>query len=85
MNCLAFTLYNYGQLEEAERMQRGVLVLQKEVLGLRHPNTITIMSHLSVTLRDRGQLEEAERIEREVLVLRKEVTAVPEALPGDSA
>ncbi|PVF91423.1 hypothetical protein CPB86DRAFT_719448, partial [Serendipita vermifera] len=44
-----------------------------EILGPRHPDTITTMNNLAYTLRDRGQLKEAQEIYQEALVLRKNV------------
>ncbi|PVF91572.1 hypothetical protein CPB86DRAFT_719174 [Serendipita vermifera] len=54
-------------------MQREVLEVEKEILGPRHPDTVTTMHNLAFTLRDRGQLEEAEKMQREVLEVEKEI------------
>ncbi|KAG8825902.1 hypothetical protein FRC17_008465, partial [Serendipita sp. 399] len=73
MGNLALTLYNRGQLEEAEKLEREVLELSIELLGQKHPNTVTKMGNLASTLHCRGQLEEAEKLKREVLELRIEI------------
>ncbi|PVF91575.1 hypothetical protein CPB86DRAFT_878439 [Serendipita vermifera] len=70
---LGTALLECGQLEEAEKMERDVLEVQKEILGPRHPSTVTTMHNLASTLRQRGQLEEAEKMERDVLEVRKEI------------
>ncbi|CAG7850590.1 SubName: Full=Related to kinesin light chain {ECO:0000313/EMBL:CCA76682.1} [Serendipita indica DSM 11827] len=63
-NNLASTLHSRDQLEDAEKIRREVLALQLEILGARHPETISTMGNLAITLHPRGQLEEAERIMR---------------------
>ncbi|KAG8823119.1 hypothetical protein FRC17_009403 [Serendipita sp. 399] len=73
MGNLASTLYNRGQLEEAEKLDREVLELSIEILGPKHPDTVTAMGNLALTLHYRGQLEEAEKLDREVLELRIEI------------
>jgi hypothetical protein len=50
-----------------------VLALCKEVLGLKHPNTITAMANLAIIWRQQGRSNEAERLEVEALALCKEV------------
>jgi hypothetical protein len=50
-----------------------VLELQKEVLGEKHPDTITAMANLALTWRQQGRSNEAEQLQIEVLELRKEV------------
>ncbi|KAG9052480.1 hypothetical protein FS842_009789 [Serendipita sp. 407] len=70
---LAITLYDRGQLEEAETMWREVLALQTEILGPRHPHTVWVMNNLASTLYDGGQQEEAEPILREILALLTEI------------
>ncbi|PVF97304.1 hypothetical protein CPB86DRAFT_707261 [Serendipita vermifera] len=70
---VGMALWECGQLEEAEKIQREVLEVQKEIPGPHHPDTVCTMHNLASTLRGRGQLEEAEKMEREVLEVRKEV------------
>ena len=66
MNNLAITLRERGELAEAEAMGREVLAARREVLGARHPDTLTTMSNLASTLRARGKHDEAEAMFREV-------------------
>ncbi|PVF91068.1 hypothetical protein CPB86DRAFT_878704, partial [Serendipita vermifera] len=70
---LGSALRECGEWKEAEKIQREVLELQREILGSKHPDTIIAMNDLANTLSDRGQLEEAERIQRELLDLLNEV------------
>ncbi|KAI0875082.1 TPR-like protein [Hypoxylon argillaceum] len=62
-----------GKYGEAERLHRRVLRPQKEVLGKRHPITLSGMGNLSITLRYLGKYEEAEKMHRRVLRLRKKL------------
>ena len=43
---LAYTWRQQGRYDEAERFQAEVLELYKEVLGAKHPHTITGMANL---------------------------------------
>jgi hypothetical protein len=60
MNNLATTLHSHGRFEEAERMMWEVLAIAKEVLGLRHPNTIAYKRNVDNMhmVQNRVQLEE---------------------------
>ncbi|KAI9674021.1 MAG: hypothetical protein M1829_003864 [Trizodia sp. TS-e1964] len=62
-----------GQFNEAEKLEIEVLELRKEVLGTKHPKTITAMGNLASTWGQLGRLNEAEKLKLEVLELRKEV------------
>ncbi|PVF93981.1 protein prenylyltransferase [Serendipita vermifera] len=68
---LGSALHQCGEWKEAEKIQREVLELSREILGSQHRDTIRVMGNLALTLGYRGQLEEAEKIQREVLELRK--------------
>ncbi|PVF97371.1 TPR-like protein [Serendipita vermifera] len=70
---LGSALAECGEWREAEKIEREVLELSKEILGPLHPDTITAMNNLASTLHVRGQLEDAEHMKREVLELRKEI------------
>ncbi|PVF97368.1 TPR-like protein [Serendipita vermifera] len=70
---LGTALRECGEWKEAEKIEREVLELCKEVLGPRHPDVIHATHSLALTLGNRGQLEEAEKIEREVLELWKDI------------
>ena len=50
-----------------------VLRLRKEILGERHPNTITASNNLSLTYESQGRLNDAEALQAEVLNLRLDV------------
>ena len=50
-----------------------MLALRKEVLGPKHPSTLTSMGNLAMTYSRQGRSSEAEQLEVRVLALRKEV------------
>ena len=54
-------------------MHRQVLDLRTEVLGAKHPSTLTSMNNLALVLRSQGKYEEAEAMHRQVLDLQTEV------------
>ncbi|KAM0169104.1 hypothetical protein ACHAPF_010290 [Botrytis cinerea] len=65
--------WEQGHSEKAEQLDIEVLALRKEVLGEKHPDTITAMASLASTWWDQGHYEKAKQLEIEVLALRKEV------------
>ena len=69
----ATALDSNGEYAEAAAMQREVLAAEREVLGPRHPRTLTTMGNLASTLRELGKPAEAEAMEREVLAARREL------------
>ncbi|CCA75937.1 related to kinesin light chain [Serendipita indica DSM 11827] len=69
MGNLAGSLRDLGQLEEAEKIEREVLLCGWKSLDNGHPDTILAMNNLAGTLHKLGQLDEAEKLEREVLAL----------------
>ncbi|KAG8791635.1 hypothetical protein FRC16_000346 [Serendipita sp. 398] len=73
MGNLATIIYDLGQLEDAEKMEREVLALRREILGPRHPTTLLSMASLAITLKDNDQLEEAENMMQEVVTLQREI------------
>ncbi|KAF4634492.1 hypothetical protein G7Y89_g3617 [Cudoniella acicularis] len=70
---LAFTLSNQGKFGEAEALQRQVVELEKETLGLEHPNTLRSMQFLAGIFSQQGKLGEAEQLQRQVLQLREKI------------
>ena len=54
-------------------MDREVLEAQRDVLGPRHPDTLSTMHNLAITLKDQGRHADAEAMEREVLEARRDV------------
>ncbi|KAM0139051.1 hypothetical protein ACHAP3_003319 [Botrytis cinerea] len=65
--------WEQGHSEKAEQLEIEVLALRKEVLGEKHPDTITAMENLASTWWQQGHYEKAEQLEIEVLALQKEV------------
>ena len=65
--------WEQGRSDEAEELEVQVLELRKEVIGEKHPDTITAMANLASTWWQQGRSEEAEQLEVQVLELRKEV------------
>ncbi|CZR68366.1 uncharacterized protein PAC_18265 [Phialocephala subalpina] len=65
--------WEQGRSDEAEKLEVEVLDLRKEVLGPKHPDTITAIANLASTWRKQGRSGEAEKLEIEVLDLQKEV------------
>ncbi|KAL4781045.1 hypothetical protein BJX76DRAFT_360274 [Aspergillus varians] len=62
-----------GQRKEAGELGMQVLETHKQVLGLKHPDTLTIMDNLASTYRDQGRWKEAEHLEMQVMETRKKV------------
>ena len=52
-----------GKYDEAEKMQREVLAVQKRVLGAEHPATLTTAGNLVNLLLSQGKYDEAEKME----------------------
>ncbi|CCA76778.1 hypothetical protein PIIN_10765, partial [Serendipita indica DSM 11827] len=65
MGELADLLWKDGQFDKAEKMEREVLDLLLEILGPRHPDTISAVGNLANIVSDRGRLDEAEKMLRE--------------------
>ena len=76
----ATALDSNGEYAEAAAMQREVLAAEREVLGARHPRTLTTMGDLAGTLRELGKPAEAKVMRREVRAARQEVHVEAEAM-----
>jgi tetratricopeptide (TPR) repeat protein len=68
--------WEQGRSDEAERLDVEVLALYKEVVGLKHPDTIRAMASLASTWWQQGRSDKAERLEVEVLALYKEAVGL---------
>ncbi|RFU35064.1 hypothetical protein B7463_g1296, partial [Scytalidium lignicola] len=68
--------WEQGRFDEAEQLELEVLELYKEVLGVKHFDTIRAMSNLASTWHLQGQFDKAEQLELEVLELCKKVLGV---------
>jgi tetratricopeptide (TPR) repeat protein len=73
MKDLAVSLEMTGRLNEAEKLERDALEIQRRVLGNDHPDTLTSMNNLAFTLRREGRYPEAEQLFREALDIRRRV------------
>jgi hypothetical protein len=73
MNNLASTLLAQGDLAGARALLEGVLAASRELLGERHPRTLTSMNNLAETLCAQGDLVEARGLHEEVLAARREL------------
>ncbi|KAJ6439011.1 hypothetical protein O9K51_08415 [Purpureocillium lavendulum] len=62
-----------GKYQQAESLHLKSLALRREVLGGKHPNTLTSMHNLAKALHEQGKYEKAEAMTREILALRREV------------
>ncbi|GAB1521159.1 hypothetical protein RhiTH_004250 [Rhizoctonia solani] len=62
-----------GQWSKAEQLQKQLRERSNQVLGDRHPDTLTSMNNLATTYGDLGRLEEARALQVEVLDARKQV------------
>ena len=56
-----------GYLREAEKLQIQVLETRNRILGVKDPDTITVMANLAVTYGHLGKYMEAEKLEIQVL------------------
>ena len=64
---LATELRTQGKYDEAEPLYREALEVTREMLGDRHPNTLTSIGNLGVLLQYKGDLAAAEPLLREAL------------------
>ncbi|KAF5370273.1 hypothetical protein D9758_006875 [Tetrapyrgos nigripes] len=71
--CVAQILRDAGMWAQVEQLEEQVVGLCKEVLGERHPSTLTSMSNLAWTYESRGKWEAAEQLGEQVVGLKKEV------------
>jgi tetratricopeptide (TPR) repeat protein len=65
--------WQQGRLDEAEHIEVQVLELQKEVLGEKHPDTITAMANLAATWQQQGRSDKAEQLKAQAVELRKDI------------
>jgi hypothetical protein len=70
---LAATWQQQSRSDEAEELELQVLELRKDVLGEKHPDTITAMANLAATWRQQGQSDEVEQLQAQVVELWKSV------------
>lgn len=66
-------LYVRGEQVAAARLFTQALDGCRQLLGDRHPDTLTAMSNLARVLHDRGELEQARRLHEQALAARREV------------
>ncbi|TRX92952.1 hypothetical protein FHL15_006090 [Xylaria flabelliformis] len=77
LNNLAVILSNQGRYEEAEEVCRQALELSKEVLGIKHPETLVFMNNLAgIFAKTPEKQGEAEEVCRQALELNKEVLGI---------
>ncbi|CCO35945.1 hypothetical protein BN14_10066 [Rhizoctonia solani AG-1 IB] len=76
MNNLALTYSDLGQLEDGRALQVQVLDAQKQVLGDRHPETLTSMHNLAHTHFDQGQYDQARALLAQAFSGRKHVLGI---------
>jgi tetratricopeptide (TPR) repeat protein len=62
-----------GAYADAEKMAERSLEARRNVLGGRHPDTLTSMDNLAMTYSKQGRLVEAEKVQEEVVEKRKAV------------
>jgi serine/threonine protein kinase/tetratricopeptide (TPR) repeat protein len=67
MRDLAWSLFQQGRLEDAEKLQRQVLDSELRVLGPQSLETVDNQGNLAAMLDDKGEHAEAEKLNREVL------------------
>ncbi|KAL6235048.1 hypothetical protein BDW75DRAFT_149584 [Aspergillus navahoensis] len=70
---VADCLYSDGRYNEAEELFMQVIVTWKQVLGPKHPATLTSMANLASTYRNQGRWKEAEELEVKIMETRKQV------------
>ena len=70
---LAASLSDQGKHDEAEKMEREVLAVEKRVLGAEHPHTLSTAGNLAASLSSQRKYDESEKMEREVLAVKQRV------------
>ncbi len=73
LNNLANILRTKGQLDEAEKLLRESLAIDRKLLGNEHPVVALELNNLAVVLQAKGQLDEAERLYREALAMNRKL------------
>jgi len=72
-NDVALFLFSQGRHKEAEELTLNALKYRKEILGEKHPDTLTSMNNLASTYSQQGRHKEAEELKSHVLECRKEI------------
>jgi tetratricopeptide (TPR) repeat protein len=67
--------YDYGKLDEAERLVEEAVELWKRKLGPEHSKTKMGLTYLAGLYHRQGEFEEAETMMKEFIRIRKVVTA----------
>ncbi|KAI0197415.1 hypothetical protein EV127DRAFT_450364 [Xylaria flabelliformis] len=62
-----------GRYKEAEEIYQQTLDLKEEVLGEKHPNTLSTMNNLALVFSKQGRYKEAEEIYQQTLSVKEEV------------
>ncbi|KAL4738216.1 hypothetical protein BDV11DRAFT_216107, partial [Aspergillus similis] len=62
-----------GRYSEAEKLQAQVIDIRKQMLGPKHPSTLTSMHNLASTYRNQGRWKEAEELQVQVIKTWKQV------------
>jgi tetratricopeptide (TPR) repeat protein len=70
---LAGVYDSQGRYGEAEPLYREALQTSREVLGNRHPQTLTILNNLAGVYDSQGRYSEAEPLYQEALEGRRDV------------
>jgi tetratricopeptide (TPR) repeat protein len=70
---LGRTYKRVGRLQEAEKVEAKALLMRREILGERHPDTILASANLANTYADLGKLIEAEKLQENVLAMHLEI------------
>ncbi|KAI9670732.1 MAG: hypothetical protein M1817_003842 [Caeruleum heppii] len=73
MSLLAHHYWKQGQLHEAEKLERAILVAHEETLGTEHPETLEAVRALALTLSDQKRYGEEEKLAKRVLETRRKV------------
>ena len=73
MNNLATVLQDMGQHAEAAELHRRGLEMSQQVLGDRHPDTLSSMNNLANALQGMGQHAEAAELHQRGLEMRRQV------------
>ena len=81
---VATYLWHQGRWLEAEKLEAQVLETSKRMLGIEHPDTLTMMANLASTYWNQGRWTEAEKLGVDVLETSKRVLGVehPDTLTG---
>lgn len=62
-----------GAYASARALEEDVLEIRRQVLGEKHPDTLTAMANLSLSLHDQGHLASARALQERVVAIRGEI------------